>query len=78
MKNGHCPMCNSDDVYTNSSVTFFASNNRLRLRDDDGNILPQASFVPYICKNCGFTAMYMQSMEGMEELLSKGWEKITA
>ena len=78
MKNGQCPMCHSNEVYTNPRVIFFASNNRLRLRDDDGNILPQATFIPYICKNCGFTAMYTQSMKETEDLLSKDWEKIIA
>ncbi len=76
MKNGHCPMCNSNKVFTNPSVIFFASSNRLHLRDEDGNILPQASFVPYICKSCGFTAMYVQSMEDLQGMLSQGWEQV--
>lgn len=70
-------MCNSNEVYTNPRVIFFASNNHLRLRDDDGNMLPQASFIPYICKNCGFTAMYMEKMGDVKDMLGKGWEKVT-
>jgi hypothetical protein len=76
MKNGHCPMCNTNEVYANPTVIFFASSNRLRLRDEDGNVLPQATFIPYICMNCGFTAMYVQSTEEIKGLLSQGWEKV--
>ncbi len=77
MKNGHCPMCNSNQVVTTSTVRFFASNNAVRLRDDHGNIVPTAKFVPYICMNCGFTAMYVDNMDDIKDLpKTAGWEQV--
>lgn len=77
MKNGHCPMCNSNEVYTNPSTRFFSSSARVRLVDDNGAPNPSSiAFVPYICMNCGFTAMYVEHMNDIKDLpKTKGWEK---
>jgi len=76
MKNGKCPMCDSTEVYVNRSVRFFASNTKVNLRDESGNIEAGAGFVPYICASCGFSALYVKEMSDIQALPGKaGWEK---
>ena len=76
MKNGHCPMCSSSEVYAGQAVRFFSSNAKVYLRDENGTENPRAAFVPYICMDCGFTAMYVQDMEAIKDLpKAKGWQK---
>lgn len=78
MKDGHCPMCNSSEVFSNQTVRFFSSNAKVYLRDENGNPNPKAgpAFVPYICMNCGFTAMFVQDMETINDLpKTDGWKK---
>jgi predicted nucleic-acid-binding Zn-ribbon protein len=78
MKDGKCPMCGSSEVYENHATEFLASNNNVRLKDDHGNIVPSTTFIPYICVNCGFTAMYAKDMEALKELpKAEGWKKAT-
>ena len=49
MKNGHCPMCNSNEVYANPTTRFFSSSARVRLIDDNGAPNPSSiGFIPYI------------------------------
>jgi len=37
----------------------------------------ETSFIPYVCMSCGFTAMYIESMDDIKDLLkAKGWRKI--
>jgi hypothetical protein len=78
MKDGRCPMCNSSEVYANPTVRFFSSNAMVYLKDENGDPNPRTgpAFVPYICMNCGFTAMYVQDMEAIKDLpKTKGWNK---
>ena len=80
MKDGRCPMCNSTEVYANHTVRFFSSNSKVYLRDENGNPNPKTgpAFVPYICINCGYSAMYVQEMEAITGLpTTTGWEKVT-
>jgi predicted nucleic-acid-binding Zn-ribbon protein len=80
MKDGHCPMCNSTEVYANQTVRFFSSNSKVYLRDENGEPNPRTgtAFVPYICLNCGYSAMYLQEMVAIKDLTqTTGWEKVT-
>ncbi len=77
MKDGHCPMCHSTEVYANSNERFFASNTRVHLSNADGETDIATAFVPYVCLNCGFTAMYAQDMNALKDILkTKGWTKV--
>lgn len=79
MKDGRCPMCNSTEVYANQAVRFFSSNARVYLRDEDGIESPKsgAVFVPYVCVNCGFTAMFVKDLEAVQSLpKAKDWKKV--
>ncbi len=79
MKNGHCPMCNSSEVYANHSSRFFSSNAKVYLRDENGAENPRTAFVAYICVECGFTALYAQDMDAIKSLPSAaGWKKASA
>jgi predicted nucleic-acid-binding Zn-ribbon protein len=74
MKDGHCPMCNSSEVYTNQVVKFYGSNTKVYLMDDGRKFDIQAHF----CMNCGFTAIYVQDMETIKDLpKTAGWTKVT-
>ena len=71
MKNGRCPMCNSTDVYANLTVNFRAAGHLVDLEDE-------TYFIPYVCMSCGFTAMYVESMDDIKDLPeTEGWRKIS-
>ncbi len=78
MKDGHCPMCRSNDVYAGRAVRFFSSNAKVQLVDENHFPNPPTAFTPYICLQCGFTAMYAMDMEAIMNLPNaKGWEKVS-
>ncbi len=71
MKSGHCPMCNSNEVYVNPEANFWAGSQALDLND-------QAGLTAYVCARCGFTAMYIDTADGLKELIkSEGWTRVT-
>jgi predicted nucleic-acid-binding Zn-ribbon protein len=79
MKDGHCPMCKSSEVYSNPYIRFYGSNTRVYLMAEDRNTKAdvQAHFTPYICMGCGFTAMYVNDMNDIKDLPKlEGWKKV--
>ncbi len=67
MKDGNCPMCNSNEVYSNPKAEFWAGSQFLDVDD-------QAAPTPYVCARCGFTAMFIDSKDNLKELIkSDGW-----
>ncbi len=73
MKNGRCPMCNSSEVYSNPKAEFRASSYLVDLEDDENEIYLTA----YVCKDCGFTAMYVEDLGDIKGLPKmKGWERV--
>jgi hypothetical protein len=78
MKNGCCPMCQSTDIYTNPTVNFRASGAYVALEDQWGHEDLEMAFIPYVCLKCGFTAMYAENLDELEELpKAKGWKKVS-
>ena len=78
MKNGHCPMCNSEQVYKNESVLFRAHGGILELEDDDGEDPLHFNFTPYICLDCGFTALYADYPDNLSVVRkAKDWKKVS-
>lgn len=76
MKDGHCRMCGSTEVYTNDAVCFLSSNAPLYLKNELGSVVPQTPFVAYLCTNCGYTALYAKELAVLKELpQAKGWKK---
>jgi len=78
MKDGHCSICNSSEVYANPAVKFYGSNNKVYLMEDnrDPSADVSAHFIPYICMSCGFTAMYVDDLNNLKDLpKKKGWAK---
>jgi predicted nucleic-acid-binding Zn-ribbon protein len=70
MKDGHCPMCNSNEVYSNPRANFGAGSQYVDVDD-------RAGLTPYVCASCGFTAMYVDSMDDLKDLIkSEGWQKV--
>ena len=75
MKNGKCPMCNSNQVYTNSESEFRASGDLVELSDIDNDL--QIYLIPYVCIRCGFAAMFVADVDEIKNLPDeKGWEKV--
>ncbi len=70
MKDGRCPMCKSTEVYANPDVNFRVGGDFLDMNDE-------TYFTPYICKDCGFTALYAEDLDGLKELVrEKGWKRV--
>ena len=77
MKNGRCPMCDSNEIYTNTDATFRAHAYTVLVCDDTEEEELDFSFVPYVCMNCGFTSMYVGDMNDIKDLpKTKGWKKV--
>ncbi len=77
MKDGHCPMCNSTEVYANPAERFWAHSAKVHLADADDTAHIVTPFIPYVCLNCGFTAMYAEDMDVLKEIpKTKGWSKV--
>ena len=75
MKDGHCPMCHSDEVYMNDSNNFRTVDDPVYA--DDGESDWDLVFHPYICIKCGFAAMYADDMKNISKLpKTKGWKKV--
>ena len=73
MKDGVCPMCKSTEVYT-ADYTFRAYGQILQLTLPAG----ATEFTPYVCTNCGFTAMYADEGADLAKVRkAKDWKKVT-
>ncbi len=71
MNDMHCPMCNSNEIYVNPEAVFRAGPQFVDL-DDSANL------TPWVCANCGFTAMFVASREELEQVLKeKGWKRLS-
>jgi hypothetical protein len=74
MKNGRCPMCNSSEVYFNPEAEFRNSGGVLELDDTKNRMMIYP--IPYVCRECGFVAMYVEELEEIRDLPNmKGWKK---
>jgi len=70
MKDGHCPMCKSTEIYTSDEITFRSSGQILRLEDKE--------LSPYVCANCGFAALYATDADYLAGLRkAKEWKKVS-
>lgn len=69
MKDGQCPMCGSREVY--ASLTDNVQAGPALVEVTDGLV-----FVPYLCRSCGFTALYVDDMDDVQSL-SEVWKKIS-
>lgn len=73
MKDGVCPMCRFPEIYTTDS-TFRAAGQIVRLAMPSG----EKEFRPYVCTNCGFTAMYIDEAADLAAVRKdKDWKKVT-
>ncbi len=77
MKSGKCPMCASENIYENPELTYSTDGNNLSLSDDMGREKIVFSFMPYVCMNCGYVAIYISDMNDVKDLpKTKGWKKV--
>jgi predicted nucleic-acid-binding Zn-ribbon protein len=68
MKDGHCPMCGSNEVWASLADNFRAGPNLVDVTDE-------LTFAPYLCRSCGFTAMYVDDPKYLDDL-SEDWTKV--
>jgi predicted nucleic-acid-binding Zn-ribbon protein len=77
MKKGKCPMCASGNVYENPELTYSVDGDNLSLSDEMGREKIVFSFMPYVCMDCGYVAMYISDMNDVTNLpKTKGWKKV--
>jgi hypothetical protein len=70
-------MCDSNEIYENTDVSFSVNGNDVSLSDDTGREPLVFSFVPYVCMSCGFTSMYVGDMDDIKNLpKTKGWKNV--
>lgn len=68
MKDGRCLMCGSGEVYASLADNFRAGPYLVDVTDE-------LTFVPYLCRRCGFTALYVDDPKNLEDL-SEDWTKV--
>ncbi len=78
MKSGHCPKCNSTEIYRGTSGTLVAGEGWIHLQNlkTGANIM----FDAYVCTNCGYVEMYVADsskakLPGLSED-KKFWQKV--
>jgi hypothetical protein len=73
MKNGHCPKCNSANVYTKDGGLSWGAEDLLI---DDGSFAQNADCVSYICIDCGYFENYIVDMARLQKKVQKNWTKV--
>ena len=70
-------MCASGNVYENPELTYSVDGDNLSLSDEMGREKIVFSFMPYVCMDCGYVAMYISDMNDVTNLpKTKGWKKV--
>src|SRR5271157_1959336 len=80
MKNGQCPMCKSTEVYVNEVYNFMLEGYDTRPGKDERGYNLDTLCSGYMCKNCGFVALYAKSIDGKLDadfVEAEGWKKVS-
>ncbi|MGH2582256.1 MAG: hypothetical protein ACRDFQ_05110 [Anaerolineales bacterium] len=72
MKNGKCPNCGSNSVYTKPKGGVFG---RDGLFLDTGGISKPIGYDTYVCKHCGLIETYVNDEKKLAEVAQK-WDKV--
>ena len=79
MKDGHCPKCNSTDVYRGTRAPLEAGEGLLHLGVRAGNYYVNVMLDAYVCANCGYVEMYAADLSKLTALpQGAGWQKVIA
>ncbi len=78
MKDGRCPVCNSNDVYTSEEYTLRANGQVVELSVWIGNDVKKIYFQPFICRNCRHTEFLANWPEDLSILdKDKQWHRVS-
>jgi hypothetical protein len=74
MKNGQCPKCNSETVYSQAGGIFFYN---IDLHVRTGSLDRAVPFVSYICTTCGYFENFGTN-QGKLAVVARTWQKVPA
>ncbi len=73
MKDGVCPKCGSEEVYTKDLPSYYHTN---QIPISAGGFLPDfGHLVNYVCINCGYMEHYLRDFDA-REYIPKHWDKV--
>ncbi len=73
MKEGKCPKCNSDNVY--SGVEVYPKSGPFGSNSIPISITSIAALDNYVCVECGYLERYVAETEKLHEIADK-WQKV--
>jgi len=73
MHNGHCPQCNSSDVFKKKRGVFFG--NGVFSVNTGGLVLLGTDFESFVCANCGYFENYIVDNAKLQEIREK-WTRV--
>ena len=76
MRNGICPKCGSQDIYTNTEVGPVSSVYGVQALPVRGALKTEfARLVTYVCAICGYAESYVQGSHSIAEI-TRHWKKV--
>ncbi len=70
MKDGHCPKCDSDEVYQKRNGILSYGYLYAAI-----GLLQKADFTDYICTRCGYTESYVADQRQLPKIAQK-WQRV--
>ena len=77
MKNGQCPKCNSNNVFSGATMSKFSKNGVLHSNSIPlvGGIFCKATQLDnYVCVDCGYVESYISDKKALE-YITKKWPR---
>jgi predicted nucleic-acid-binding Zn-ribbon protein len=78
MRNGKCPICGAQEVYSGVQVTKASKSSNLSSIPTGGNMLFGFSYAAldnYVCGKCGYVESYVADPSKLEEIASR-WPQV--
>jgi predicted RNA-binding Zn-ribbon protein involved in translation (DUF1610 family) len=78
MRDGTCPKCGSNSVYSSLEVEQKAKNQAMYVIPIKGVLAVSMAFLDtYVCTNCGYVESYVTDPKKLEEI-GKEWPRVSA
>jgi predicted nucleic-acid-binding Zn-ribbon protein len=76
MKNGTCPKCSQNTVYSSKKGITFASAGAMYIQNLKGfMIMPLKEYSDYVCTSCGYFETYIDDEDKLGEIANQ-WSKV--
>jgi ribosomal protein S27AE len=78
MRNGKCPMCGAQAIYSGAHVTRASKGSNLSSIPTGGSVLfgfTYAALDNYVCGNCGYVESYISDPSKLEDIVSR-WPQV--